>query len=72
MRKLMIKLIEFYQKGISPLRPGKCRFTPTCSEYSKECYKRFNFFKASWLTFKRIIKCNPFHKVAYDPVPEKK
>lgn len=72
MRKIMIKLIEFYQKHISPLSPGKCRFLPTCSQYSKECYTRFNFFYASWLTIIRLLKCNPFHKMAYDPVPNKK
>ena len=72
MRKLMIKCIDFYQKGISPRKPGKCRFIPTCSEYAKICYERFNFAYASFLTAKRILKCTPFHKCAYDPVPEKK
>lgn len=72
MRKLMIKLIEYYQRNISPNQPCKCRFLPTCSEYSKECYMRFNFFYATFLTVKRLLKCNRFHKVAYDPVPEKK
>lgn len=72
MRKFAIKAINFYQKGISPRRPGKCRFIPTCSEYAKECYQNFNFFYASFLTTKRILKCNPFHKCGYDPVPLKK
>lgn len=72
MKKLVIKLIENYQKNISPNTPPKCRFIPTCSEYAKECFIRFNFFKASFLTIKRLLKCNPFHKIAYDPVPEVK
>lgn len=72
MKKLVIKLIEYYQKNISPNTPPKCRFIPTCSEYAKECFMRFNFFKASFLTIIRLLKCNPFHKIAYDPVPEKK
>ena len=72
MKKLVIKLIENYQKNISPNTPPKCRFIPTCSEYAKECFIRFNFFKASFLTIKRLLKCNPFHKMAYDPVPEVK
>ncbi len=72
MKKLVLKLINYYQKNISPKYPPRCRFTPSCSEYAKECFIRFNFFKASWLTFKRLCKCNPFHKCGYDPVPEKK
>ena len=72
MNKLCIKLIEFYKKKISPGISKKCRFYPTCSSYGLECYKRFNFFKASWLTFYRLIRCNPWNKGGYDPVPEKK
>ncbi len=72
MKKLVLKLIDYYQKNISPNTPPKCRFIPTCSEYAKECFIRFNFFKASFLTIKRLLKCNPFHKIAYDPVPEPK
>lgn len=72
MKKLVLRLINWYQTKISPNTPPKCRFIPTCSEYAKECFIRFNFFKASFLTIKRLLKCNPFHKMAYDPVPEKK
>lgn len=72
MKKLAIRLIEWYQREISPNTPPKCRFTPTCSQYAKECYQKFNFFKASFLTLRRLLRCNPFHKLAYDPVPEKK
>jgi len=72
MRKVAIKLIEWYQRDISPNSNHKCRHTPTCSEYGKQCYMRFNFFKASLLTTKRILTCNPLFKPKYDPVPEKK
>ena len=72
MRKLCIKLIEFYQNKMSPNMNKRCRFYPSCSNYALECYKRFNFFKASWLSFWRIIRCNPWNKGGYDPVPEKK
>lgn len=72
MNKLMIKLIEWYQKRLSPLNQTKCRYTPTCSEYGKECYKRFNFFKATFLTVTRILRCNPLFKPRHDPVPEKR
>lgn len=67
--KLSIKFIEFYQRGISPLSPPRCRYFPTCSNYAKECYQKFNFFKASFLTLKRLLRCNKLFKGGYDPVP---
>ena len=72
MNKTAIKLIEWYQKDISPNSNHKCRHTPTCSAYAKTAYERFNFFKASFLTTKRVLTCNPLFKPKYDPVPEKK
>ncbi|MFU8793279.1 MAG: membrane protein insertion efficiency factor YidD [Acholeplasmataceae bacterium] len=72
MKKLAIKLILWYQKNISPNSNHKCRHSPTCSNYALESYRRFNFFKASFLTSKRILTCNPLFKPKYDPVPEKK
>jgi putative membrane protein insertion efficiency factor len=72
MNKAAIKLIEWYQKDISPNSNHKCRHTPTCSAYAKTAYERFNFFKASFLTTKRVLTCNPLFKPKYDPVPEKK
>ena len=71
MRRLCIKLIEWYQrKTVNSSK--RCRFYPSCSNYGLECYKRFNFFKASFLTLYRLIRCNPWCKGGYDPVPEKK
>ncbi len=67
--KLPIKIIEKYQQGISVNNPPRCRFTPTCSQYAKECYQKFNFAKATLLTTKRLLKCNPLFKPGYDPVP---
>ncbi|MDE6584270.1 MAG: membrane protein insertion efficiency factor YidD [Anaeroplasmataceae bacterium] len=67
--KLPLKLIEHYQKGISPNHPPRCRFTPTCSQYAKECYQKFGFMKASFLVTKRLLKCNPLFRPGYDPVP---
>ena len=72
MNKLPIKMIEWYQKEISPNTEPKCRFIPTCSNYAKECYQKFNFVKASFLVSKRLLKCNPLFKGGYDPVPEVK
>lgn len=63
-------LIRFYQKVISRyLLPGShCRFTPTCSQYSYEAYEKYGFFKGSYLTIKRLLKCHPFHDGGYDPL----
>ncbi|MER2254950.1 MAG: membrane protein insertion efficiency factor YidD, partial [Priestia megaterium] len=65
-------LIKGYQKGISPFLPARCRFYPTCSQYGVESIKRFGAVKGSYLTVKRILKCNPFHPGGIDEVPEKK
>ena len=72
MKKFIIKLIEDYQHDSSRHTTKKCRYLPTCSNYAIGCYKRFNFFYASFLTIRRIIRCNPLHKMAYDPVPEER
>ena len=70
MSKTCMLLIRFYQKFISTyLLPGRhCRFTPTCSQYSYEAYEKYGFFKGSYLTIRRILKCHPFHKGGYDPL----
>jgi len=69
MRKLAIGLIKFYQRGKSPAMSGSCRFIPSCSNYAVEAYTKHNFFYASWLTFWRILRCNPLSKRRVDPVP---
>lgn len=71
MKKVAIGLIKFYQKFISPLFPPSCRFYPTCSQYSLECFRTFPFHKAIFLTIKRLAKCHPFHRGGVDPVPSK-
>lgn len=62
-------LIRFYQKYISPLFPGCCRFTPTCSQYALEAIQKYGLRKGSFLAIKRIFRCNPYCKGGYDPVP---
>lgn len=72
MKWLLLKIIGFYRKYISPMTPPSCRFHPTCSEYGMTAISRFGAFKGSFLTIVRILKCNPFHSGGFDPVPEKK
>ena len=67
----MIRLIRLYQKIISPIKPTCCRFTPTCSAYAIEAFKKRGFFVGLILTVGRLLRCNPFFKGGYDPVPEK-
>ncbi|MBE6704046.1 MAG: membrane protein insertion efficiency factor YidD [Ruminococcaceae bacterium] len=73
MKHICIWLIGLYRRFISPLksRPS-CRFVPTCSEYAIEAYRVHGFFKGTYLTVWRILRCNPFCKGGFDPVPEKK
>lgn len=71
MKRLMIWLIRLYRKHISPLKPPCCRFTPTCSAYALEAFEKRGFFAGLILTVWRILRCNPFCKGGYDPVPER-
>lgn len=72
MKKLVIKLIKFYQKGISPNKPSCCRFNPTCSNYAIEAVTEWGVFIGLILAFYRILRCNPLCKGGYDPVPKRK
>lgn len=71
MKFLMMSLIRFYMKFISPLKKPCCRFIPTCSEYALEAIDRFGAFRGGFMAFCRILRCNPFCKGGYDPVPRK-
>ncbi|HEA65025.1 MAG TPA: membrane protein insertion efficiency factor YidD [Candidatus Aminicenantes bacterium] len=70
MRYIIAFFIILYQKLISPLIGSKCRFYPTCSQYSKEAVLEHGALKGLFLSIKRIIKCHPFHPGGYDPVPK--
>ncbi|WP_296096294.1 membrane protein insertion efficiency factor YidD [Dialister sp.] len=69
MKTVLIGMIRFYRSFISPLKPPCCRFTPTCSEYALQAIEKYGALKGSWLAVKRIIRCNPFCKGGYDPLP---
>ncbi|SNZ10076.1 hypothetical protein SAMN05421503_1524 [Terribacillus aidingensis] len=69
MGKVFLALIRSYRRFISPLTPPTCRFYPTCSQYGMEAIQRYGPWKGGWLTIKRILKCQPFHRGGFDPVP---
>ncbi|MBQ1175459.1 MAG: membrane protein insertion efficiency factor YidD [Treponema sp.] len=67
--KFFCLIIRFYQRFISPLHPACCRFTPTCSQYALEAIQKYGPGKGTFLAIKRILRCNPYSKGGYDPVP---
>ena len=72
MKKILIALVKFYRKHISPSRPPSCRFNPTCSAYALEALEKYGALKGTWLALKRLSRCHPFHRGEhdfYDPVP---
>lgn len=72
LQNLLILLIKFYQKVLSPLFPGVCRYRPTCSQYMIEAIRVHGVIKGLYLGTKRILRCHPWGGSGYDPVPEKK
>lgn len=69
MKKLLLAVITFYRKYISPLKKPCCRFYPTCSTYAFEAVSKYGAAKGSHLAVKRILRCHPFNPGGYDPVP---
>ena len=69
MKNILIAMIRFYQKFLSPLKHTRCPYTPTCSKYGLEAIQKYGAFKGSLLACWRILRCNPFSKGGYDPVP---
>ena len=69
MKKILIGIIKFYRKYISPMKSTKCPYYPTCSEYGLEAVEKYGAFKGGCLAAWRILRCNPFSKGGYDPVP---
>ena len=71
MKKILLFFLKAYKKVISPILPPSCRFTPTCSEYAMEAITRFGVVRGTLLGAYRLLRCNPFCRGGYDPVPEK-
>ncbi len=72
MKYVAVWLVELYRRYVSPLKPPCCRFTPTCSQYAVEAFKEWGFIAGLALTIWRILRCNPFGKGGYDPVPKRR
>ena len=70
MKRFLIQLVRFYQKYISPLKGRSvCIYTPTCSVYAIQAIEKYGAWKGTYLAVRRILRCHPFHKGGYDPVP---
>ena len=62
MKQVLLELVRFYRKKISPLRPSCCRFIPTCSQYALEAIEKYGALKGGWLTCRRLLRCHPFYR----------
>ncbi len=72
LKKMLIKLIKFYQMALSPYKGrGYCIYYPSCSHYAVDAIEKYGALKGGFMAFKRILRCNPFAKGGYDPVPIK-
>ena len=69
MNNILIFIIKFYRKYLSPLKSTKCPYIPTCSQYGLEAVEKYGAVKGGAMAAWRIIRCNPFSKGGYDPVP---
>jgi hypothetical protein len=70
MKRILLAFIRFYRRQISPATPPRCRFIPTCSEYAQTAIERFGAVRGGEMAMRRILRCHPFAKGGYDPVPE--
>lgn len=69
MTQVVLSLIKFYQKAVSPGLPTVCRFEPSCSQYGYEAIEKYGLLKGGWMALKRLTRCHPLHPGGYDPVP---
>ena len=69
MKTILIALIRFYKMAISPHMRNRCKYYPSCSTYMYEAVERYGAAQGFWLGWKRLLRCNPFSRGGYDPVP---
>ncbi|RMH60914.1 MAG: membrane protein insertion efficiency factor YidD [Zetaproteobacteria bacterium] len=69
MRRLLVAAIRAYQLLLSPVLSPRCRFEPTCSTYAIEAIRKYGALRGGWLSMKRILRCHPFARGGYDPLP---
>ena len=70
MKRVLIALVRFYQRNISPCRPRCCNYIPTCSQYALQAVEKYGVLRGGWLALRRFLRCHPFYKGDfYDPVP---
>jgi len=69
MKRIFLKLILFYRERISPNKPPTCRYSPTCSAYAVEAIEKYGAAKGGYLAVRRVLRCHPFRKGGFDPVP---
>ena len=67
--RLLVALVHAYQLLLGPSLGGSCRFTPSCSCYAIEALERHGAMRGSWLSLRRVVRCHPFQRAGYDPVP---
>ena len=67
----LIYVIQLYRHMVSPLRPASCRFMPTCSQYAVDALTEYGAVKGGWLAVVRLLKCGPWHRGGWDPIPER-
>lgn len=69
MRFLLLAVLRGYKRFLSPLLPPACRFEPTCSMYAMNAVEKYGAARGSWMAFRRLLRCHPFHAGGFDPVP---
>lgn len=69
MRFLLLAVLRGYKRFLSPLLPPACRFEPTCSMYAMNAVEKYGAARGSWMAFRRLMRCHPFHAGGFDPVP---
>ncbi|MCL2045663.1 MAG: membrane protein insertion efficiency factor YidD [Oscillospiraceae bacterium] len=69
MKRILISIVKFYRKRISPMSAPNCRYSPSCSAYALEALEKYGALKGGFMALRRLLRCNPFSKSGYDPVP---